>query len=49
MPDAAFDICALRRGQYVRLISDRTRTANGLWALDDQSFVATSRVLEGVG
>jgi hypothetical protein len=35
--------------QYVRLISDRTRIANSLRALDNQPFVATPRVLEEVG
>ncbi len=32
--------------QYVRLISDRTRIANSLRALDNQPFVATPRILE---
>ncbi|SIN83838.1 hypothetical protein SAMN02745824_1985 [Parasphingorhabdus marina DSM 22363] len=35
--------------QYVRLISDRTRIANCLHALDNQPFVATPRVLEPAG
>ena len=35
--------------QYIRLISDRTRIAACLRALEDQPFVATPRVLEPLG